>query len=96
MADRIYDLIRCFWAREHGGWSREMDYPPERWFKEPLTRGPLAGSKLSKEAYDKLLSWYYEARGWDSRGLPRKSTLRERGLGYVAEQLEAQGMKLEE
>jgi aldehyde:ferredoxin oxidoreductase len=41
IADRIYNLIRAFWIREMGGWRREMDWPPQRWFNNPLTKGSV-------------------------------------------------------
>jgi len=87
-AQRIYTLIRAFWIREHAGWDRSMDYPPLRWFKHPLTRGPLAGAKLDFEKYNKMLDMYYEMRGWDERGVPRRSTLEKLGLSDVARELE--------
>jgi len=31
---------------------------------------------------------YYEMRGWDERGIPRKSTLEKLGLSDVAAELE--------
>jgi len=64
-----------------------MDYPPERWFKEPLTQGALAGKHLDKAKYDTLLGYYYEKRGWDDRGIPTKVTFERLGLGKEAEQL---------
>ncbi len=89
VGDRIYALIRAFWVREFKGkWDRTMDYPPARWFEEPLTKGPLKGSKLDRKKYDKLLSMYYEMRGWDERGIPRKTTLEKLGLSDVAAELE--------
>ena len=88
LGDRIYALIRAFWIREKGGWNRSLDYPPTRWFEEPLSKGPYAGKKLDKERFDQLLSMYYEARGWDSRGIPRKSTFEKLGLTEVANTLE--------
>ncbi len=88
VADRIYTLIRAFWIREHGTWSRDMDMPPARWFKEPLTKGPLAGRALDYEQFNKMLSMYYELRGWDERGVPKKSTLQKLGLDYVIPTLE--------
>lgn len=89
VADRIYALIRAFWIREYGGrWDRAMDYPPARWFEEPLTKGPLKGARLDRNKYDKMLSWYYEIRGWDERGIPRRSTLKNLGLKEVADELE--------
>ncbi len=88
IADRIYALIRCFWVREFGkNWSREMDVPPARWFKEPLTKGPMKGAKLDRAKYDVMLSKYYRKRGWDGRGTPTKTTLKKLGLDDVAKQL---------
>jgi aldehyde:ferredoxin oxidoreductase len=89
IADRVYTLIRAYWVREaRGQWNRQMDYPPVRWFKEPLTAGPLKGSKLDKAGYDKLLSWYYEQRGWDNRGIPTAATLKAQKLDWVIPVLE--------
>jgi len=96
IADKIYNLIRAFWVREFGGWSREYDYPPRKWFEVPLSKGPLAGTKLSKEIYDRLLDMYYEVRGWDKTGIPRKSTLEKFGLTDVIKQLEKRGIRLQE
>jgi len=88
IADRIYALIRAFWVREYGqGWSRMMDYPPKRWFTESLTKGPYKGAMLDRNKFDKLLDMYYAKRGWDSRGIPTKSTFEKLGLKDVAEQL---------
>ena len=89
VGDRVYSLMRAYWVREWGGkWSRSMDYPPARWFEEPLTKGPFKGATLKREGYDQLLSRYYEKRGWDERGIPRRSTLEKLGLGDVADQLQ--------
>jgi len=88
MGDRVYALMRAFWAREYGEeWSRKMDYPPVRWFKHPLPKGPLEGKHLDEAKYDKLLSFYYEKRGWDERGIPTKKTLKELNLAEEAEEL---------
>ena len=87
VANRVYTLIRAFWIREYGGWSREYDTPPLRWFKDPLTKGPLKGARLNYDAYQQMLTWYYEARGWDEGGIPRRSTLRSLGLEFVEGEL---------
>ncbi|HJW30465.1 MAG TPA: aldehyde ferredoxin oxidoreductase C-terminal domain-containing protein, partial [Saprospiraceae bacterium] len=53
ISERILNLIRAFWVREYGEkWGRYLDVPPMRWFKEPLTEGPLKGAKLDLEQYD--------------------------------------------
>lgn len=89
IADRVYSLMRAYWVREtQGNWTRQMDYPPIRWFKDPLTKGPLAGAKLDQVGYDKMLTWYYERRGWDNRGIPTKATLKAHGLEWTISELE--------
>ncbi|MGD8505679.1 MAG: aldehyde ferredoxin oxidoreductase family protein [Candidatus Bathyarchaeota archaeon] len=88
IADRIYALIRAFWAREHASqWSKEMDIPPARWFEEPLTKGNLKGAKLDREKYEAMLQLYYQKRGWDSRGIPTEETLTKLGLQDIAAEL---------
>jgi aldehyde:ferredoxin oxidoreductase len=88
IGDRIYALIRAFWVREfEGDWNREMDYPPARWFKEPLKEGPIAGKHLYQDKYDKLLQSYYDKRGWDDRGIPTNNTLKELDLENEAVEL---------
>lgn len=89
IADRVYSLMRAYWVREaKGQWNRQMDYPPVRWFKDPLTKGPLAGAKLDQAGYDKMLSWYYERRGWDDQGIPTKATLQAQDLEWTIPELD--------
>ncbi|MBN1683495.1 aldehyde ferredoxin oxidoreductase family protein [Candidatus Bathyarchaeota archaeon] len=81
LGDRIYALIRAFWVREYGGkWDRKMDYPPIRWFKEPLKKGPLTGKHLDLSKYDLLLEEYYKKRGWNNLGIPTNDTMKKLGL----------------
>jgi aldehyde:ferredoxin oxidoreductase len=88
IADRIFNLTRAFWVREFGkNWGSGMDLPPLRWFKEPTTQGRLKGSKLDRSKYDAMLQAYYKRRGWDTNGVPSKSTLRNLGLEDVERQL---------
>jgi aldehyde:ferredoxin oxidoreductase len=88
IADRVYTLIRAFWVREYGkNWSRGLDYPPARWFEQPLTKGALKGAKLDKAKYEVMLNMYYKKRGWDERGIPTKTTLEKQSLRDVAKQL---------
>ncbi len=88
ISDRIYALIRAFWIREFGHWKREYDYPPRKWFEIPLSKGPYAGTKLDINKYGELLNHYYDIRGWDYNGVPKKSTLRKLGLDFVIPTLE--------
>ena len=88
LGDRIYTLIRAYWVREYGGkWDRHMDYPPKRWFDEPLTEGALKGKHLNREEYDGLLQAYYDKRGWDTRGIPTKATMKQLNLEEEAAEL---------
>ena len=81
ISDRILNLIRAFWVREYKEkWSRDLDVPPMRWFKEPLTEGALKGSALDFEKYNEMLSIYYRKRGWDKHGVPTQATLEKLGL----------------
>lgn len=85
ISDRILNLIRAFWVREYGDkWSRELDVPPMRWFKEPLTEGTLKGSVLDLEKYNGMLDSYYQKRGWNKNGVPTKETLEKLGLADAA------------
>jgi len=88
VADRTYALIRALWVREKGVWSRDYDMPPVKWFKRPLTKGPLAGAKLDYDKYNQLLDHYYELRGWDRNGVPTRDTLHRLGLDFVIPTLE--------
>jgi aldehyde:ferredoxin oxidoreductase len=88
VAERVFNLVRAFWIREHDGvWSSELDFPPARWFKDSLKDGQLKGSKLNRQKYSALLQSYYRKRGWDSNGVPKKEKLEQLGLPEVARQL---------
>jgi aldehyde:ferredoxin oxidoreductase len=68
-----------------------MDIPPARWFTEPFSQGEFKGASLDKSRYEKMLSWYYELRGWDENGVPTMETLEKLGLKDVTEELEQNG-----
>jgi aldehyde:ferredoxin oxidoreductase len=90
IADRVFNLTRAFWVREYGKkWTNEMDVPPARWFEEPLTKGAFKRRKLDRAKYNDMLLMYYAKRGWDQRGIPRKSTLKKLGLEDAAAQLKS-------
>ena len=87
---RTYAVERAMQARF--GLGRKHDFPPDRYFEEPVPSGPLKGSVLDRERYDKLLTAYYEHRGWTEEGIPKEETLRGLGLGAVAEDLRQRGI----
>lgn len=91
ISDRILHMVRVFWVREYGDkWSRDLDVPPMRWFKEPLTEGSLKGSALDLEKYNVMLDAYYQKRGWNKNGVPTRATLERLGLSDVVSQLDAE------
>jgi aldehyde:ferredoxin oxidoreductase len=87
LGDRNYNLIRAFWKRENPDFDRKWDYPPDRWFEEAHSQGKMKGMKVDREKYEQMLTWYYELRGWDQNGIPRKETLEHLGLKEVAKEI---------
>ena len=85
VSERIWNLTRVISIREIPGFGRSWDYPPARFFSEPIPDGPNAGYFLSKEQLDQLLDWYYQARGWDTNGIPTRATLLRCGLPEAVE-----------
>lgn len=83
VAERVWNLTRSFWAREIDGFGREWDYPPPRWYKDPVPTGPTKGKLVTREDVEKLLDMYYEQRGWDGNGIPTRQKLEELGLDFV-------------
>src|SRR5512139_2836225 len=75
VGNRIWNMTRMYWAREIDGFGREWDLPAQRFYTEPPKTGATAGQITKFEDVQKLLDMYYEQRGWDSNGLPKKETL---------------------
>ena len=76
IAERIHTVGKLF-NMSHARFSRADDYPPQRLMNEPIKSGPLAGEKLDKEDWDKMLDEYYELHGWDKKtSYPGKSVLK--------------------
>ncbi|HID18901.1 TPA: aldehyde ferredoxin oxidoreductase [Candidatus Bathyarchaeota archaeon] len=88
--ERIYNVERVMQARY--GCRRRHDYVAPRFFKEPLPQGPRKGEVLSREEYDRMLSEYYDVRGWTGEGLPTRRKLEELDLKDVAEDLARRGI----
>lgn len=65
----IYDMTRSINVAL--GISRKDDYPPDRVFDTPISTGPQAGKRLSRDEYESILDIYYQKRGWDSNGVPQ-------------------------
>ncbi|HEY50548.1 MAG TPA: aldehyde ferredoxin oxidoreductase family protein [Dehalococcoidia bacterium] len=82
IAEREWNMIRCFSARE--GFTREDDQLPARFMEEPVPEGPMQGSHIPKETLERLKDEYYTYRGWDLKtGNPTKQKLVELGLDFA-------------
>ncbi len=86
-SERIWNLTRAFAVREREDFGRADDWPPARFYEEPVPDGPLAGFRITEDDLNTLLDEYYEARGWDENGRPKAETLIRLGLENVASEL---------
>jgi len=77
-AKRIFTLERLLLTRD--GIRSKDDTLPERFFSEPMPRGPHKGVSLSKKDFEIMKKEYYRLRGWDEEGVPTLEELRELGL----------------
>ncbi len=78
-AKRVRNLVRAINIRR--GLKKEEEKPPEDHWK-----------KRFPEYEEKLLEGYYEFKGWDKEGRPKKETLEKLKLDFVAEDLEKRGL----
>jgi aldehyde:ferredoxin oxidoreductase len=83
VSERIWNLTRIISNREIKNFGRRLDYPPARFYQEPIPSGPNEGYFLSKADLEVLLDEYYRARGWDENGIPTAETLERLGLGEL-------------
>ena len=88
IGERIVNLERAYLVRE--GITRKDDQLPARFVKEPLPNGSSKGSVFEMEP---MLNEYYEERGWDSNGIPKRQKLRETRLEYVVKDLKRSPVK---
>jgi aldehyde:ferredoxin oxidoreductase len=79
---RVHTLERLFNAA-HAGFDRKDDYPPERFFHEPIRSGPFQGEVMDRDKFDRMLDRNYEIHGWSKEGIPRAETLEKLGLARV-------------
>lgn len=91
MAMRQINLEKAFNLR-HTDLDRKDDMPTLRDLFEPIPKGSLAGWKIDAEKYKQMLDEYYDLHGWDREtSFPKRETLAELGLGYVADDLKKIG-----
>lgn len=77
--ERIWNLTKIFNVKN--GFTRKDETMPDRIFEEKLE---IDEAKLSKKEFEKMMDEYYEMRGWDENGVPKKEKLKELSLeGYL-------------
>jgi len=85
---RVHNVEKAF-NTLHAGFTREDDYPPQRFMIESVKTGPNIGEKLDAKKWSKMLDQYYTVHGWDLRvGWQRAESLNELGLVEVKERLQ--------
>jgi len=52
------------------GATRKDDSLPYKVRKAPVLTGPNAGKVVDEQDFQKMLSLYYDKRGWDEDGIP--------------------------
>ena len=82
IGERIHTLERAINWR-NAGFDRKDDYPPKRFFEEPIKSGPCAGEILDKDEFDSMLTENYALHRWNENGLPSKKVLHQLGLEDV-------------
>lgn len=91
IAIRQLNLEKAFNLR-HTNYDRKDDMLAPRELNEPIKNGKLAGWKIDKDKFNKMLDEYYELHGWDKEtSFPTRKKLTELGLEYVAHDLEKIG-----
>jgi aldehyde:ferredoxin oxidoreductase len=73
-------------------WNSEKDDENPPRFYEPLPSGPYAGKTTNRKTFEESKQEYYEAVGWDKKGIPKPETLRKLGLNDVEEKLRVSGI----
>jgi len=85
MAPRILHIQRT--ALLPGGpdlrWNPAGDDENPSRFYEPLSSRPKVGRASDKAEFRKMRIEYYNAIGWDERGIPQTAALRQLGLDDV-------------
>ncbi len=88
LSDKIWNINRAHYLERNGGPGRKFDYPPARFYEEPVPTGPAKGAALTYDQLELMLDQYYEARGWDKDGNPSREILEDLDLKYIADNLE--------
>ncbi len=96
-AERIFTMHRVLTIRGMGSKNprKEHDTLPDWVFHDDKGMKPFeAGTQvLDRADIETALDMFYEEMGWDKEtGIPTRKTLQKFGLGYVADELEKEGL----
>lgn len=88
---RSYNLEKAF-NTLHTEFRRLANYPPKRFFDEPITKGPFKGRVCDRQEWDKMLDMYYELHGWEKEtSLQTRACLESLRMADIADILEKAG-----
>ena len=88
---KVHNIEKAF-NTLHGGFGVEDDYPPPRFFDEPVKSGPYKGALFTRPEWQRMLEKYYNLHGWDPKtGLQTEEVLRQLGLSFVLKRLKDAG-----
>jgi aldehyde:ferredoxin oxidoreductase len=73
-------------------WKADTDDDNPARFYEPLPSGPYKGKTVNRRLFEEEKQEYYEAVGWDKKGLPKTEMLRKLGLKDVENKLKRAGV----
>lgn len=89
---RVHNLEKAF-NTLHAGFTRRDDYPPKRYWNEPVKSGPFRGERIDHDAWERMLDEYYSLQGWDTEtGWQRRETLEALDMKPVADRLGNAGL----
>ncbi|MGC8562196.1 MAG: aldehyde ferredoxin oxidoreductase family protein [Thermoplasmata archaeon] len=81
IGERGYNIQRLYNVRE--GITRKDDTLPKRVLSKPEFGKYSNVDECTIKDFDFMLDEYYEARGWDEKGIPTKEKLKELNLDWV-------------
>ncbi|MGC8565223.1 MAG: aldehyde ferredoxin oxidoreductase family protein [Thermoplasmata archaeon] len=81
IGERGYNVQRMFNVRE--GIKRKDDYLPKRVLSIPEFGKYANAPECTIKDFDLMLNEYYDARGWDSEGVPKMEKLKELDLEWI-------------
>ena len=86
---RVLTLERLF--NVLSGFTAADDWLPERFYREPIVveEGPVV---CPEREFRAMRAEYYDALGWDERGVPRAAAIEELGIDALAGVLESERM----